>query len=135
MNAGILNAPTASSAEALALLAEVSKKFEKAYREVIEACTRGLPLTICTIYNGSFPDTRYQELISTALTIFNDVILRVGIDRHLSVIDLRFVCSKAEDFANPLEPSSIGGAKIARLIFEVVSISSRDDISARIFTL
>lgn len=44
MNAGILNTPTASSAEALALLAEVAKKFEKAYREVIEACTRGLPL-------------------------------------------------------------------------------------------
>jgi hypothetical protein len=32
------------------------------------------------------------------------------------VIDLRFVCSSPEDYANPIEPSSKGGAKIARCI-------------------
>jgi hypothetical protein len=32
------------------------------------------------------------------------------------VIDLRSVCVTAEDYANPIEPSSVGGAKIARVI-------------------
>ena len=30
--------------------------------------------------------------------------------------DLRSVCVTAEDYANPIEPSSVGGAKIARVI-------------------
>ena len=77
---------------------------------------QSLPLTICTIYNGSFPDREYQRLASTALVIFNDVILRTGFEFGLTVIDLRFVCSLPEDYANPIEPSSKGGAKIAQSI-------------------
>jgi hypothetical protein len=43
MNAGILNTP-AASAEALALLAEVAKKFEKAYRESLRRARVDFPL-------------------------------------------------------------------------------------------
>ena len=48
-----------------------------------------------------------RRLISTALMVFNDVILRVGIESGLTIIDLRLVCSSADDYANPIEPSSI----------------------------
>jgi hypothetical protein len=80
-----------------------------------------LPLTICAIYNGCFPDPEYQRLITTALMVFNDAILRIGFEFGLSIIDLRLVCSSAEDSANPIEPSSVGGAKIAKSILNVVS--------------
>lgn len=59
-------------------------------------------------YNGCLADKDFQRLASTALMVFNDVILRVGIEFGLSVIDLRFVCSLPEDYANPIEPSSSG---------------------------
>jgi hypothetical protein len=100
----------------VAALAEVSRRFEEKYRRVVVACRQlHLPLILCTIYNGCFTDGDFQQLASTALMVFNDVILRVGIESGLAIIDLRFVCSSAIDYANPIEPSSIGGAKIGRL--------------------
>jgi hypothetical protein len=122
MNADILSAPANSTSQALEVLAKVSRNFEQAYREAVDACLRlSLPLTLCTIYNGCFPDADYQRRISTDLMIFNDAILRVAIERQLSVLDLRFVCSLPADYANPIEPSSIGGGKIARAIVNLVS--------------
>ena len=121
MNSAILHSPASSTSQALAALAEVSQRFEERYRKVVEAC-RGLrlPLAICTIYNGNFPDPEFQRLISTALMVFNDVILRVGIEFQLTIIDLRLVCNSPTDYANPIEPSSQGGAKIARAIVNLV---------------
>jgi len=117
MNSDVLLKPFDSAASALAKLAEISEEFEKKYRAAIAACRKTrLPLTICTIYNGNFPDPVYQRLASTALMVFNDVILRVGFELGLTVIDLRLICCSAEDYANPIEPSSKGGAKIARCI-------------------
>jgi hypothetical protein len=121
MKSDILHSPASGTSQAVAALADVSQRFEKSYRRAVEAC-RGmrLPLAICTIYNGSFPDTEFQRLVSTALMVFNDVIVRVAIEFHLTLIDLRFVCSSADDYANPIEPSSRGGAKIARTIVNLV---------------
>ncbi len=122
MHADILRMPAQSTTQALAELSAVSQKFENNYRRAVESCRQlRLPLAICTIYNGHFPDPEYQRLISTALMVFNDVILRVGIEYGLTIIDLRLVCSLPEDYANPIEPSSIGGAKIARMIVGFVS--------------
>jgi len=39
------------------------------------------------------PDDTFQRLVSTALMVFNDAILRIAIEFGLAVIDLRFVCS------------------------------------------
>ena len=50
-----------------------------------------------------------------ALAVFNDVILQVALARNLDVIDLRAVCSTPSDFANPIEPSAVGGEKIVAL--------------------
>jgi hypothetical protein len=120
--ADILDRPVKSTAEALLVLSETGREFEANFRRAVDACRAfGLPLTICTIYNGSFPDPEYQRRISTALMVFNDVILRVGIEFALTLIDLRLVCCSAEDYANPIEPSSCGGEKIARTIVAVMT--------------
>jgi hypothetical protein len=112
-----LLAPAASTAEALGLLADLAERFEHDYRAAVAACLRpGLPLTICTIYNGNFPDPGYQRLVKTALALYNDAILRTAIAHRLLVIDLRAICAGPEDYANAIEPSSVGGAKIARAI-------------------
>lgn len=122
MNADILRAPAGGVTQALFLLADRAQKFEESYRRAVAACRElKLPLTICTIYNGCFPDPDYQRAISSALMVFNDAILRVGIEFSLSVLDLRLICSSPDDYANPIEPSSIGGAKIARSIAHIVS--------------
>jgi len=120
-NAGILDRPVKSTAQAITALADVARGFEEKYRAAIASCRAlRLPLTVCTIYNGCFPDADYQRMASTALMVFNDAILRVGIEYRLSIIDLRFVCSSPDDYANPIEPSSVGGAKIARSIVSLI---------------
>jgi len=133
MNSQILQLPAKSTANALAALADVAESFEENYRRAVEACRRfALPLAVCTIYNGSFPDPVYQRLVSTALMAFNDVILRVAIDRALSVIDLRYVCRSSTDYANPIEPSSVGGAKIARVMVNLVTSGASPQSGAHI---
>jgi hypothetical protein len=85
---------------------------------------RGLPTALCTIYNGSFPDPVFQRLASTALTVFNDAILRVAFERGLPVIDLRLICTTREDYINSIEPSSLGGTRIARAIVRALGLTS-----------
>ena len=133
MKLDILDMPADSTSHALTALAEVSQDFEQKYRRAVAVCQRlHLPLTLCTIYNGCFPDPTFQRLASTALMVFNDVILRVGIESGLRIIDLRFVCSSPADYANPIEPSSIGGAKIARAIVNLVSSRDAHNGSAKV---
>jgi lysophospholipase L1-like esterase len=113
----ILEAPVSSMAESLKALADIASDFERRYRLAIAACLdTALPLTVCTVYNGFFDDQSFQRLASATLTMFNDAIIRVAIEHSLPVIDLRLVCDTAEDYANQIEPSSVGGAKIARVI-------------------
>ena len=134
-NSSFLYAPASSTEQAVAALADVSQGFEEKYRRAVAACqSRPLPLTLCTIYNGRFPDAQFQRLASTALMVFNDVVLRVGIEFSLSMIDLRFVCSSPADYANPIEPSSVGGAKIARAIVNLVSARHNENNGAMVVT-
>ena len=107
---------------ALDSLAGVSNAFESDYRSAVDACLRPrLPLGVCTIYNGCFPDQSYQRIASLALAIFNDVIIRVAIEQGLPVIDLRLICTAPPDYANLIEPSSIGGEKIAKAIVALMT--------------
>jgi hypothetical protein len=113
----ILERPARSAAEVLGLLADAAGGFERRYRRLLERLLQpGLPLTICTIYNGNFPDPDFQRIASTALCVFNDAIVRTAFEYRLGIIDLRLVCNQPADYANPIEPSSIGGAKIAATI-------------------
>ncbi len=127
LSSGLLDGAVNHVAQAVNSLAHLSQEFEKKYRHAVAACLQPkLPLILCTIYNGNFPNADFQRLASTALMVFNDVILRVGIEFGLTIIDLRFVCSSPEDYANPIEPSSVGGAKIARCIVSLVSAGQRE---------
>jgi lysophospholipase L1-like esterase len=129
----LLTRPARSAAEILTLLATAAGEFEERYRRLTARLLQvGLPLTICTIYNGNFPDQDFQRIASTALSSFNDAILRVGFERRLTIIDLRLVCDEPADYANPIEPSSVGGAKIARAIAAAVGAANMVMGSSRV---
>ena len=118
---GILATPTSTMTRAVETLADIASDFERRYRLAVAACLdKALPLAVCTIYNGCFPDQSFQRLASTLLSLFNDAIIRVAVERSLTVIDLRSVCTAREDYANPIEPSSVGGERIARVIVGLV---------------
>jgi lysophospholipase L1-like esterase len=131
----LINRPARSSAEVLGLLADAASAFETRYRRMFaEASSKKLPVVVCTIYNGNFPDPLTQRLASTALTVFNDAILRVAIEARIAVIDLRLVCSERADYANPIEPSTRGGAKIARAVLRALTERSPGSRSTEVFS-
>jgi lysophospholipase L1-like esterase len=111
-----------SVAEALSNLSAVREQFATEYRAMLDAVlVRQLPTVVCTIYDGHADSGMQQSINETALTIFNDVITREAFRRGLPIIDLRLICNEPADYANPIEPSVLGGEKIAAAIAELVA--------------
>jgi hypothetical protein len=117
----ILSAAAATVGEALGLMQEVRIRFRESYRAMLRALSAtGKPAAVCTIYD-SIPGLGSAE--QAALGGFNEVILREAFMAGLPVIDLRLVCDRPSDYSHvsPIEPSVVGGAKIARVIAEIVT--------------
>jgi hypothetical protein len=85
---------------------------------------RRLPTALCTIYDANYPEPQ-AKVITAALTLFNDVITRSAFRRGLPLIDLRLICDRPDDYANPIEPSEKGGDKIARAIAQVIQAPAK----------
>jgi hypothetical protein len=116
-----LAAPARSTAEALLGLADITDDFERGYLAMLAGVlARGLPTAICTVYYPRFPEAALQRMGVTALTVFNDCIIRAAFAHGLPLLDLRLICTEEGDYANPIEPSVRGGEKIARAIVEAV---------------
>ena len=121
----LLRKPVAVTSDAFLLVARVVGVFELMYRRVVETCLKiGLQSVVCTIYNGNFADPEFQTIARVAVAVFNDAIIRLARENGLSATDLRLVCTSPEDYANPIEPSAIGGEKIARAIWQTISSES-----------
>jgi hypothetical protein len=88
---------------------------------------------VCTIYNGNLHE-ELRQAAAAALGIFNDVIARAARERGWPVIELRDLCTEPADYANPIEPSVQGGAKIARAIARALTSSEAQLRGARILT-
>jgi hypothetical protein len=122
MHSGVLGERAASMAEAIERFRAITAYFEREYAAMLDAlAARRLPTAVCTIYYPRYPDPVRQRLAVQALAVPNDVILRHAFARGLPVLDLRLICDRDEDYANPIEPSSLGGAKIADAIVRVVA--------------
>jgi hypothetical protein len=120
-NLDFLTAPAASVAAALQGLGQIARDFERAYQLMLQDVLQcQLPTALCTIYYPRFDDAILQRLAVTALTVFNDVIIRQACIAKLPLLDLRLICDDEEDYANPIEPSVVGGAKIATIIARLV---------------
>ncbi|HKT39120.1 MAG TPA: SGNH/GDSL hydrolase family protein [Ktedonobacterales bacterium] len=118
----VLTSSATSVAEALARLAAIQDQFEPIYRRMLDAVlAHRLPTAVCTIYNGNFPDPTYQRIATFGVTSWDDTILRCAIERGLPVLELRLICTDADDYANPIEPSAHGGDKIAAAIAALVT--------------
>ena len=129
----LLNRPVLSTLDALRLFRDRVERFEADYRKAIGAALAlSRPTTTCTIYNGNLPASQ-APTARIALSMFNDVILRVGFERHLPMIDLRLVCNEPSDYANPIEPSSRGGRKIAAAIARAMGLSQEAPEYSRVY--
>ena len=116
-----LNLPVDSMRSALTRLADIQDAFESNYRAMLDhLLSLGRHTAVCTIYE-SIPGL--DRNLRTALSLFNDVILREAIRAQIPVIDLRQICTLPGDYSviSPIEPSSAGGMKIAKAIAALLS--------------
>jgi hypothetical protein len=54
-----------------------------------------------------------QRAAESALSIFNNVIQQEARSRSFDVLEIRAIFTDAADYANPIEPSATGSAKLA----------------------
>jgi hypothetical protein len=73
---------------------------------------------VLTVYDPCFHahgfDAAYQQAAESAMSIINDVIQQEARRRSFEVLELRALFNDQVDYANPIEPSAIGGAKLAK---------------------
>ena len=122
--------------EALDSFNEMVQEFEKEYIKMLTNTIKyGLKTTLCTIYNPCFdhenmdrikymfpPNTNFKKLqrrSTTALPLFNNIIFQEAFNFGLPVMDLRLIFNDMADYSNPIEPSVVGGMKMARIIKEI----------------
>jgi GDSL-like Lipase/Acylhydrolase family len=111
-----------SVAEVLDKLAKIKAAFAKDYRAMLDGVlAKKLPAAVCTIYEARYSDPTTRQIAGAGLTVFNDVIMREAFARGVPVIDLRLVFDEDSDYANDIEPSVKGGAKIAKVIATLVT--------------
>ncbi|WP_435417378.1 GDSL-type esterase/lipase family protein [Parerythrobacter aurantius] len=116
-------------AAAMAMLAAAKAEFAPHHMAAVNAAYNvGLPTAFCTIY-----DANMGPAITTALGVFNDAITRHLHQFGLDLIDLRLVCTKSADYANPIEPSVAGGAKIAAAVARYAQAVTKRSEATRVF--
>jgi len=116
-NKSLIEEKAQSVAEVLDKLGKIRAAFQTNYRAMLDGVlARKLPTAVCSIYGPRYlnPDTR--NVASTGLSVFNDTITREAFARGVPLIDLRLIFNDDAAYANDVEPSAKGGAKIARVI-------------------
>jgi lysophospholipase L1-like esterase len=116
----LLEAATPTTAkDVLVRLCAIRQEFRQRYSSLLDrlAITRA-PVMVLTVYNPCFDghgmDATYQRAGESAISIFNDVIQREAHCRSFNILELRTLFIDHTDYANPIEPSAIGGTKLAK---------------------
>lgn len=123
----VLRQQAGSVGQAVAMLDAARQGFRRDYALTLDAlAATGLPLAVCTIYDANYPGPE-GRVIAAALSLFNDVITREAFARGLALIDLRLICNRPEDYANPIEPSAEGGEKISGAIAALLASGASAD--------
>jgi hypothetical protein len=125
---GILLKPIDTVEQGVILLHDALQTFEAEYSQAINELSQQFGSTkkiiLCTLYNPCFEYYNVspnQKAVNVGVTMIADVIQKVAHRHGFPVIDFRRFMTTPECFANPIEPSGIGGEKIAKAIIEVIS--------------
>ena len=120
-NMDLLNGAARTTAAVLDGFSRRIGTFQATYRKMLSKLSSlSIPATVCTIYFPRFDDEELQRRAMTALSLFNDTIVYEAARASVPVLDLRFIFTRAADYANLYEPSSRGGKKLASAIAGLV---------------
>ena len=100
---------------------EIIKPFTKQYETIVaNLSNHRAKLLLCTVYEGDLVDSdEFSDVNNsskTMVSLFNDIVYRTANKYSADVLELREIFVRPEDYANPIEPSHIGGGKLAKAI-------------------
>jgi lysophospholipase L1-like esterase len=113
---GVLGESVSTVSDAMSLFSEIRKQFKNNYSNMLKNILKlNKPIAVCTVYD-SIPDIEQEAL--TALSIYNEIILKEAFRVKIPVIDLRLTFTEQADYSvlSPIEPSVQGGEKITDVI-------------------
>ena len=121
---GLFDRRPRNGAEALGWFADAAEGFSRRYRALLAriAAVRkaNQRVALCTVYNGNL-GAETQPAATAGISIFNDAIARAAREHDWPIIELRDLFTEPADYANPIEPSVRGGAKLAGAIAREVT--------------
>lgn len=104
---------------------EIFKPLEERYQIIVKnLSTQTSKLLLCTVYEGDLErSSEFREILNSSkimIAVLNDIINKTASRYNADILELRNIFTSPEDFANPIEPSHIGGEKLAKKIIEWV---------------
>ena len=96
------------------------------YRSIVKKLSQqDSNILLCTVYEGNLSSDIFYRDISFAsmamVSMLNDIIFSTGATFNVDVLELRNIFTEEQDYANPIEPSHIGGMKLASRILDWIN--------------
>ena len=118
------NGPMSNVNEAITGIQQhIFEPLEQRFETIIEELSsQRANLLICTVYEGDLGRTdEFKDVLDSSkimVSSFNDIVYKTAKKYNADVLELREIFISSDDYANPIEPSHIGGEKLAKSIVE-----------------
>ena len=118
------NGPISNVNEAVTGIQQhIFEPLEQRFETIIEELSsQRANLLICTVYEGDLGRTdEFKDVLDSSkimVSSFNDIVYKTAKKYNADVLELREIFITSDDYANPIEPSHIGGEKLAKSIVE-----------------
>jgi lysophospholipase L1-like esterase len=101
------------------LISEIQENYIKILKHLSQYDAKVL---LCTVYEGDLESdlllAEYDKAGQVMLKMHNDTVYYLASKFEVDVLELRNIFTNKEDYANPIEPSHIGGEKLAKAIIQ-----------------
>ena len=122
-NLHLLQDETSGLKFALEKSSELIGKIQENYIKILEHLSQyDAKVLLCTVYEGDLESdvllAEYDKAGQAMLKMHNDTVYYLASKFKVDVLELRNIFNNKEDYANPIEPSHIGGEKLAKAIIQ-----------------
>ena len=122
-NLHLLQDETSGMKFALEKSTELIGEIQENYTKILEHLSQyDAKVLLCTVYEGDLESdvllADYDKAGQAMLKMHNDTVYYLASKFDVDVLELRSIFTNKEDYANPIEPSHIGGEKLAKAIIQ-----------------
>ena len=122
-NLHLLQDETSGMKFALEKSSELIGEIQENYTKILEHLSQyDAKVLLCTVYEGDLKSdlmlAQFDKAGQVMLKMHNDTVYYLASKFDVDVLELRNIFTNKEDYANPIEPSHIGGEKLAKAIIQ-----------------